>query len=98
MFSIDWFIGKGLDVVSEGLLDTFAFMILYANNEQRIVLEFLFYQTVKFPIMLNLTINARVFRTLLIRDCNRNCNGEGFGLGILLLIKALHQVKRRFIP
>ena len=60
MLRIDWLVGKCFNIVSKGLLDSFACMVLNADDIQGIVLKFLFNKPVKFPLMFEFTINALI--------------------------------------
>ena len=56
MFSVNRLVGKSLYIIRKSLLNTFAVMVLNADNVKGILLQFLLDKLVEFAIVLNLTV------------------------------------------
>ena len=68
MLRIDWFVGKSFHMISNGLFNSFAGLILNTNHKQGIILVFLFYKPIEFPLMFKLAVNTLItLRIYLVR-------------------------------
>ena len=56
MFCVKRLVGKSLYIIRKSLLNTFAVMVLNADNVKGILLQFLLDKLVEFAVVFNLTV------------------------------------------